>query len=56
MPAAGGTDGRVSARELHGGPIRAALERKRKGAKRPQSDVAIKNLDAVSRSDNHTQT
>jgi DNA replication protein DnaC len=35
---------------------RAALERKQKGAGRPQSDATIKHLEAVSPSDNQTQT
>jgi hypothetical protein len=35
---------------------RAALERKQKGAGRPQSYATIKDLEAVSPRDNHTET
>jgi len=35
---------------------REALERKQKGAGRPQHYAAIKDLEAVSRPDNQTQT
>ncbi len=35
---------------------RAALERKNKGAERPQHYATIKDLEAVSRPDNQTQT
>jgi len=41
---------------IHSFRRRAALERKHKGAGRPQSYATIKDLEAVSRADNQTQT